>query len=116
MREDGLPGRLGCVAERDRDGMTLEGVETPFRINGKPARGSAVGDVKGLSSLVGRGDTTGRGVEGKSFTGVSGGGVRSARHRSGGVDTLSRSSSDSDGVACGSDKEGAEESTEGADI
>ncbi len=40
-----------------------------------------------------------RGVGGKSFAGVSGGGVRSSRHRSGGVGTLRRSSSDSDGVA-----------------
>ncbi len=48
---------------------------------------------------MGRGETIGMETGGKSFAGVSGGGVRSARHKSGGVGTLRRSSSDSDGVA-----------------
>lgn len=54
-------------------------------------------------------------MEGKSFAGVSGGGVRSARDKSGGVGTLRRSSSDSEGVARGIDKDGTDESTEGAE-
>lgn len=66
--------------------------------------------VEGLAPLVGRGETMEIGA-GKSLAGVSGGGVRSARQRSGGVGTLRRSSSDNDGVALGSD-DGVEEFTE----
>ena len=98
-RVDGLAVRPGCVAERAREEAPLEGVETPLRGGGKPARWSTEGGVIGLVSLVGRGEAIVAGVGGNSFAGISGGGVRSARESSEGVGTERRSSSDSDSVA-----------------
>ena len=95
------------------EGLPLEGVETPVR-GGIPERWRIEGGEIGLPCLRGRGWTTGMGVEGKSLEGISGGVARSARHKSGGVGTLRRSSSDKEGVALVGEDEGAD-SKDGAE-